>query len=535
MKFLTSAILSLFFCTVGSTQVNVSTLSQGHFQYNSQLQRSSLHFFLFDDGYHSFESDPNHSYSPLYAPYNVKVYTDDPYDTSAPDSLLIHTVNAGDPSPITPFYQTENKVQLTESWNLMNDRENYYVLMFQNIESNAPIDGCVEFHFKDSNTNVTTSTIKNNSFRSWTDPLSQTLLPSDYPSEYTHKYKWTFTDLEYGEQRFIYIPAHCIGLPLDLIETRAVMKVNNCNNTFPGESTPDGSLPGVNLSPLYTLSLRVSSFPHDPNCIIVDPGCLSESPIIETVRYKVYFQNDGTGPAEYVNIKYEFDAPIVNVTLVDASHTCDLSWTIPSDDFSIPEPLIINYWDINLPGTGQDPSPEYEDTYGWFEIDVCYDLKVFSVLQQECVNTTAHILFPLQDPVLAENELCKKHQFTPLTIPINCYDSNYTCSPKYLTTQEIYVEQDDEDLKPTNTNNLSIVDPVVYPNPTQDKLRIEHVDFRQIDAIKIYNTQSQLVKQITSSDFKNSAIIDVSEFESGVYYIVIQEKEMFKSVKFVKI
>lgn len=70
----------------------------------------------------------------------------------------------------------------------------------------------------------------------------------------------------------------------------------------------------------------------------------------------------------------------------------------------------------------------------------------------------------------------------------------------------------------------------VYPNPVNDFVNINNPLIGKAD-LKVYNAQGQLVFE---SAFENSAKVDVSNFTSGLYTIVVQGEKGSTSSTFVK-
>jgi hypothetical protein len=70
----------------------------------------------------------------------------------------------------------------------------------------------------------------------------------------------------------------------------------------------------------------------------------------------------------------------------------------------------------------------------------------------------------------------------------------------------------------------------VYPNPVNDYVNIKNPLIGKAD-LKVYNAQGQLVFE---SPFENNARVDVSNFTSGLYTIVVQGEKGSTSTTFVK-
>jgi hypothetical protein len=66
----------------------------------------------------------------------------------------------------------------------------------------------------------------------------------------------------------------------------------------------------------------------------------------------------------------------------------------------------------------------------------------------------------------------------------------------------------------------------IYPNPAQDFLFIETQ--QPIETVKIYNLQGQLIKEISEST------IDVSQLNSGMYFVQVIVEGKTQALKFIK-
>ena len=84
------------------------------------------------------------------------------------------------------------------------------------------------------------------------------------------------------------------------------------------------------------------------------------------------------------------------------------------------------------------------------------------------------------------------------------------------------------------TENMSITNPqqrnvILYPNPAKDELNIN--SFNQIESYKIYNVNGSLIEE---KKIINSEKIDVSNLNSGIYFIRLEEKFKSNYYKFIK-
>ena len=110
-----------------------------------------------------------------------------------------------------------------------------------------------------------------------------------------------------------------------------------------------------------------------------------------------------------------------------------------------------------------------------------------------------------------------------------CGDPSY-CSPPAARKQKEKEEHvssttDDENAEEVEGVTLNNHDVHIYPNPTSGfvTLRLENIPLKNIHSIKLYNTNSVLVK---NTNPKNNTIrLDLSSLASGVYFVHIHVNE----------
>lgn len=76
----------------------------------------------------------------------------------------------------------------------------------------------------------------------------------------------------------------------------------------------------------------------------------------------------------------------------------------------------------------------------------------------------------------------------------------------------------------------------VYPNPTRDDLRIEGDGFGDGTTIKVYNSIGELVysSNANTEDFYFTHNIDMTQFENGIYVVVVENEETRNVTRVVK-
>ncbi len=512
---LTFLSISMFcFGFIGMKAQVVNYLGNGEYEFISSFPQQDLHFYLFDDGHHSFENNTTHFYNSTSVPASPVLFHSEPYENNDPDEITFIGVTEGVISAEPPIYNFQNQIEIKRSWNLVENKENYFLLMFENSTSENYISGCVEFHFSKFDVDINDNEILDDYNNDWVQNFSDG--PSEY-NGYTNKFSWTFNNLEQGEQRFVYIPATCLKDVFSKINTRGVMKIGDCGEMIPENSKTDGSNEEIFDGKIFTLESIVSNYPNDPNCILTNPECLGYVGGAQTINYKVFFQNDGEHPAEDVVIDITPDGELIydNIHLVNASHSCELAW----DNGYI----IIQYDDIYLPGSGQSiPPSTYDETIGWVELELCFSAEYDTEQSTNCLNTDGRITFDDQPPLPIYNSLCKS-----AFCDVNINTVGDICP---VSNQNQFFDYIGE--KITGIDNFnSEIEFEVIPNISTDFIRIEGFENYEYINISIRSALTEFSKNLK---IQSGQIIDVTDFPKGIYYLNV-EGNYNKTKSFVKI
>lgn len=499
-----SLLVVAMFC-FGIVGVNGQTMQFngfGEYEFNSTFPQSDLHFYLFDDGFHSFDNNPIHTYKSSSIPASPVLFHAVPYDDNDPEETTFTGVDEGMVSAGPPVYGFENQIQIKRSWNMVEAKENYFLLMFENpVDNNANISGCVEFHYSKYDMDITDADILDDYGNGWVDGFSDD--PSEYIG-YTTKFSWTFSNLMPGEQRFVYIPAKCLQDVFSKIATRGVMKIDNCDEIIPENGKTDGSNEEIVDGKIYTLESIVSNFPHDPNCIITDPTCLGFYGGAQTIKYKVFFQNDGQDPVEdvLIQIRRSGDLTYKSIRLADASNTCHIAWE--EDEF------IVVFNDIFLIGMGQeDPEPSsIAETIGWVELEICFGYEDITDTSLKCMDTEGEIKFDELPPLPISNTIC---QYESCVVDITTLD-DFCPDDDYYQLFENSIGD-----KITSTNSLELDEEFkIVPNIASDYINIEGFENNKYIDVIINSSISGLSKKFT---LHSSERIDINDLPKGVYFL----------------
>ena len=486
-------LLQATFSTLVLSQNQMIDHGNGNYEFISDAEEEDLSFYLFGDGYHSFEHNPMHQYSSLSETPRLKKkkpYTLDDFDDIEFDGLI-----NGSPTAIPPVTAMADFIEVQRTWNLVENKENYFILMFENTTYSSPVSGCIEFHYSDNEIEINEPEIKDAYGNGWVSGKEN--MNSPLPN-YTNLYKWDFINLQLGEQRFVYIPATCLQPTFEKVNVLGSILFECSRNTMEE----------------FELTSMVRSYPHDPNCILADPEALSVYDMDEPVNYRIYFQNEGEGPANDVTIGLSIDAPMNSINMDAASHNCKMTWTGNKVEFEFPN--------INLPGTQQLTPPEsYDETIGWVDIEVCYPLREFSQLNIECANASANIVFDLEVPVQAVKQICRETTSANQAI-CSAFRGNY----------QIYNPNGHSEGRSIVTNTAKVF--TISPNPASELLNVMNLTPSTDSEILIVDSHNRILRHSKEVD-SNQKMIDISSLPSGVYFILVKNGTSMEAQKFVKI
>ena len=110
--------------------------------------------------------------------------------------------------------------------------------------------------------------------------------------------------------------------------------------------------------------------------------------------------------------------------------------------------------------------------------------------------------------VLRKSNLSDSFAFNLNNTESNCYDASLSVDKKKIKTIE------------------------VFPNPSKDKIRINNLSHST--KLILTNTLGAVLKKIDVNE-KSSLIIDISNLESGVYFISSNDRNVSFSKKIIKI
>ncbi|MFM2395183.1 MAG: hypothetical protein RLZZ546_3166, partial [Bacteroidota bacterium] len=395
----------------------------------------------------------------------------------------------------------------------------YYAIIIQNCIGEPVTTGSVEFYYKSAQSYIST----NNQVRTYFEKnptwfTTTQYLPGD--NTYNNKIKVSFSNLQVGERRAIYIPLAHNNLSVNqFVETKVDVTFNSILNPCNGKG--DGS------SFFHTSQVRAN--PHDPNYIEVAPSCLSlyhGSSMFETTRilYTIHFQNEGLGDA--INIK------IVDFLskFVEPSTAYVVDSKFPVSEFYIDNnrDAIIKFNGVNLPGT-QNPlimsnSSYIERTKGWVKLAVCTrnipGPAFYDALDPQCVENYAAIYFDTQAPIYTGMATtCESAQCTLTVAEINELNGLYGClsAPNFRSSSD---KETELTISPNPFDNeLILVDDMLFGDC--------EVSIHNIQGQKIFNSKIQ-------KSLERRLKIETETFQQGFYIVTIQNQDEKKSMKVIK-
>ncbi len=457
-----------------SQTVQVVSNNQGYVSYESTFLPSNLHFYLTGDGFYKREINPSHQFEYSADGYDSEYYTIGNKELDEPTARVVRTGgtftppsggNNNPPIPMSP------NIDLETSWNITNYAHSFAMLKFENEFQSLPSSGCIEFIYNPDELIVDVSEIK---------------LQTDWATIQnvsSNKITFSYTNLENGKQRVLYIPVIAIVENNTPITMEAKL-FNNCS--------------GAPLAANF--SVPVAAFPHDPNYKkSIKLQNLSNSDALEnhhgttfqTIVYEVQFHNDGAGIVKNVHVEdimpQGMDASSIEILYSEA----DVQ--VSGSDFY--------FNNINLPGLAMGYS--LPETTSKFAFKVC--LKRY-ITYDDCITNEIKIHFDNQLPISAENTLCCYNE----------YEFDNPCST--ISPQEKRISP--EQLENENVN--------IAPNPANDYIELFNIDVNSIKSLKIVGTDGKMLALSPNSR------IDISKLTKGIYFIHIKTNESNSIKKFVK-
>jgi len=131
------------------------------------------------------------------------------------------------------------------------------------------------------------------------------------------------------------------------------------------------------------------------------------------------------------------------------------------------------------------------------------------VIEPDGSGATLELLHPSLDNALAENWAASIHHGTPgrKNSVYTGIAVNHVSSPQFRICQN-------------------------YPNPFNHRTRVEFDGLKTGPAVlKVYNIKGQLIKQLTAESGKESVVIDLSNFSSGIYFYQLESDDQRSGIK----
>jgi Leucine-rich repeat (LRR) protein len=229
---------------------------------------------------------------------------------------------------------------------------------------------------------------------------------------------------------------------------------------------------------VFTLNQTVVNS-YDPNDkICLEGSMIDPSKIGGYLHYQIRFENTGTYPAQNIVVKDMIDTTKFDITslqITNSSHTCYTKITGDKVEFI--------FENINLPFDDAT-----NDGYVVFKIKSLPTLTVNST-----VSNSAAIYFDYNFPII----------------------TNTATSTYQLLNANSFVFE----------NEFAL-----YPNPVNDKFSIKTKNGLEIQSIEIYNTLGQIVLSFP----KTSENIDISELQTGTYFVKVSTEKGKSSVTIIK-
>lgn len=281
----------------------------------------------------------------------------------------------------------------------------------------------------------------------------------------------------------------------------------------------------ANTSCTVNHSVSALGTPHDPNHTSVNPTETCYSQLHEEPwTYRVYFQNEGTAPAENVIVNFftNFDAMDLNtVTLKESSHPIT-SYTIsgfdnPAADMALPtyvdgSQIQFDFKDIQLPGSNQtNPEIPYDQTEGWVE---------FLITPQPCLNTGEVNSYSTITFTAEPDFVESMHTNTANTLIVSTDSNGNDCFKECPYSYRPGQKQDNH----FRTKTLTVT-----PNPFTDQFTIQWPDGSDIQqetpVFQIMDATGRTCMLINWSEGQTQQQVDLSGFPAGMYLLYAPTKE----------
>lgn len=483
-KFLVSTLMYLFlnlsasFLLAQGPNLNLVSNQNGVVTYSSTGTNPNTGvFILYGNGHFGRALNPSHKFEPNNVGYNTKAFYLTPYDDIPPlqRSVSTNQVGSGTSTNLPYFLPAETKIET--SWNPTVTHDTYIVLIFENKTRNNTLSGCLNFYYKDEEILINTNEIIERS--DWVN--NRQPFSGNY-GIYNRRFRWNFSNLQPAEQRVVYIPI------------KSKLPAGNNINTSSSLSTDCNFIP----SSLPNQSSKVSAYPHDPNLKSVT-GCIDRTDNrSQKLEFKIDFQNIGEGPANNVIIEDQLSSELDASTLIMLPAQYPYTYTV-----SPTNKLTITFTGINLPGI-QQQGVNTEDTKSSVSFRVC------SVSDPECVYNTATITFDNQ-PALTTNT-------------VEACDLKANCTPEICAPAGYRINIDN--------NFKDIVALEAFPNPVDDVLNIRFSS--ETSQIHLINIAGQVIQNYDIDMHIREKSIDMSNLNSGIYFLRVIGQNQNKTLKVIK-
>lgn len=464
----------------------------------------AISFYLLEDGHFSIQNNPTHEFHANNTPYAPEYYSLKAYDNTPPQKkstvpgIITTGQGPGTGSSTANIFMNGSPIRLGKSWRAARGYDMIYIVSLEH-PGGATTGGTVTLNLDSDLTLV--QPIDNGSNNNGWGAVNITS---------PRTIEWAFTGLQPGSQniRHFYVQ---VNIPANVkkkkITSTVAVDFDNINQAY-------ADIP---------LTSRLRQYPNDPNGIEAS-GCIEgNQPFNQTIEYIVYFQNNGSGYANTVQVQVN---PDLNFSLPETVQVLESSAPLSQVELGTDGSIWFTFPNINLPGSNQ----HYPNTY-------TYDQTTGYVRFKLCTNQ----YLPMGTDILSDATIYFD-QATPVYAGMSSHliDDKCTFGEPFFcdVTQEAGLRSLIPTAPPTGEHGKEFT---IFPNPVQNQLTVSYEVAEMTGAnvlIHLYSAAGRLEDVIIPSGYHEKGVYSLqyntSNLPAGIYMLQIQNGQNIQTKRIVK-